>query len=421
MRRRLKARHRRRGPDHRRRLYGRGERALLCDPRSVRRGRRLHHRARDQPDVRRAGRRSGSPISGSARATPRRRAYVELGPGRGTLAADALRAMRGAGLAPPVDLVETSPVLRAAQAERVPARWHDDLADPAGRRAAARRRQRILRRAAGAAVSTRGPRAARSAMTAASSATGAVETEASPAALAIAADLARRLAAQGGAALIVDYGHDRPGTGDTLQAVSRPRLCRPVRGAGRARPHRPCRFPRACSAARGRRACASSARSPQGAWLDAMGITLRAASLAKRRAGAGRGDRRRPRPADRARPDGPAVQGDGAGRARLARAGGLLTMIAYRDATTDDAPAIDALFRQELHRHLRPSLRPGGSRRLLRRLQPEAWRGELDRSATSPSASPRRTARWPATPRSARSRCRSSRPGRRRSCASSMC
>jgi SAM-dependent MidA family methyltransferase len=54
--------------------------------------------------------------------------YVELGPGRGTLAADALRAMRSAGLEPPVHFVETSPVLRAAQAERVPgAEWHDDL------------------------------------------------------------------------------------------------------------------------------------------------------------------------------------------------------------------------------------------------------------------------------------------------------
>ena len=49
------------------------------------------------------------------------------GPGRGTLAEDALRAMRGAGLAPPVELVETSPVLRRAQAERVSACWHDDL------------------------------------------------------------------------------------------------------------------------------------------------------------------------------------------------------------------------------------------------------------------------------------------------------
>src|SRR3712207_778159 len=34
--------------------------------------------------------------------------YVELGPGRGTLAADALRAMRSAGLQPEVHLVETS-------------------------------------------------------------------------------------------------------------------------------------------------------------------------------------------------------------------------------------------------------------------------------------------------------------------------
>ena len=54
--------------------------------------------------------------------------YVELGPGRGTLAADALRAMRSAGLDPGVHFVETSPVLRAAQAQRVPAAaWHDDL------------------------------------------------------------------------------------------------------------------------------------------------------------------------------------------------------------------------------------------------------------------------------------------------------
>ena len=43
-------------------------------------------------------------------------AWVELGPGRGTLAADARRAMARAGLHPPVHLVETSPTLRAAQA-----------------------------------------------------------------------------------------------------------------------------------------------------------------------------------------------------------------------------------------------------------------------------------------------------------------
>ena len=99
--------------------------------------------------------------------------YVELGPGRGTLAADALRAMRGAGLDPPVELVETSPVLRAAQAERLAARWHDDVATLPERRAAAGRRQRILRRAAGAPVRRAARGASRRARAAAaSSATG---------------------------------------------------------------------------------------------------------------------------------------------------------------------------------------------------------------------------------------------------------
>ena len=46
--------------------------------------------------------------------------YVELGPGRGTLAADALRVMRKAGFGGDVHFVETSPVLRAVQAEAVP-------------------------------------------------------------------------------------------------------------------------------------------------------------------------------------------------------------------------------------------------------------------------------------------------------------
>src|SRR5690606_1665224 len=55
--------------------------------------------------------RAGSP--GDAR-------YVELGPGRGTLASDALRAMGKAGLTPPVDFIELSPVLRAEQEKRHP-------------------------------------------------------------------------------------------------------------------------------------------------------------------------------------------------------------------------------------------------------------------------------------------------------------
>ena len=55
--------------------------------------------------------------------------YVELGPGRGTLARDALRAARRFGLTPQIHLVEGSPALRAMQAQALPdAMWHDDAA-----------------------------------------------------------------------------------------------------------------------------------------------------------------------------------------------------------------------------------------------------------------------------------------------------
>ena len=52
--------------------------------------------------------------------------YVELGPGRGTLAKDALRAMKRYGLQPAVHFVEGSSALKEAQQQAVPgARWHD--------------------------------------------------------------------------------------------------------------------------------------------------------------------------------------------------------------------------------------------------------------------------------------------------------
>ena len=204
--------------------------------------------------------------------------YVELGPGRGTLAEDALRAMRGTGLAPPVELVETSPVLRAAQAERLSARWHDDLSsvpesgpllvvaneffDALPVRQFEGERELLV---------SHDGRFVRD---------GAVETETSPAALAIVGDLARRISAQGGAALIVDYGHDRPGTGDTLQAVSNHDYADPFEAPGERDLTAHVDFHALASAARaeGVRICGPA---PQGAWLNAVGIKLRVASLAK--------------------------------------------------------------------------------------------------------------------------------------------
>ena len=57
--------------------------------------------------------------------------YVELGPGRGTLAADALRVMARFQCVPKaVHLVETSPALKSAQLSRLPqAKHHDDVDD----------------------------------------------------------------------------------------------------------------------------------------------------------------------------------------------------------------------------------------------------------------------------------------------------
>jgi SAM-dependent MidA family methyltransferase len=172
---------------------------------------------------------------------PREKRLVELGPGRGTLMADALRAARVVpefldGLE--IVLVETSPALRARQAERVPgARWADAfdtaLADkplflvaneffdalPVHQfvnTAQGWRERMVVADADGAlglALSplvAPGPRGAPQ---------GGVR-ETCPAAQAIVAGIAHAVAAQGGAALIVDYGYDRPGFGETLQAVA---------------------------------------------------------------------------------------------------------------------------------------------------------------------------------------------------------
>ena len=205
--------------------------------------------------------------------------YVELGPGRGTLAVDALRAMKGVSLTPVVHFVETSPVLRRAQKARVPgAQWHDDLSTlpddgpllvvaneffdalPVRQLDAAGYELKVV---------LKGGRFARA---------GEVEVETSPASLAIAAALSRRIAAQGGAALIVDYGHDRPGRGDTLQAVCRHAYADPFEAPGERDLTAHVDFSALTGAAEGVRV---SGPVPQGAWLDAMGLPLRAAALAR--------------------------------------------------------------------------------------------------------------------------------------------
>lgn len=181
-------------------------------------------------------------------------AYVELGPGRGTLAADALRAMAKAGLAPPVHFVETSPVLRQEQAMRVAqAQWHDDLSTlPVDRplivvaneffdalpirqlvRGPDGWHERLVACQDTLFLPIRGKAVPDAIIPAAlaEAAPGAI-IETSPAGVAVMADLASRIAAQGGAAIVIDYGYEGPATGETLQAVRAHRYANPFEAPG---------------------------------------------------------------------------------------------------------------------------------------------------------------------------------------------
>ncbi|NLS28872.1 hypothetical protein S2M10_38850 [Sphingomonas sp. S2M10] len=240
---------------------------------------------------------------------PERARYVEFGPGRGTLAADALRAMDKAGLAPPVDFLETSPVLRAAQKERVPqAEWHLDLVGlpedapllvVANEFFDALPIRQLVHTAQGwrerlvacqdtlflPVTGDRGfdpviPPALRDA------APGSI-LETSPASVALLRALAQRLLAQGGAALILDYGYEGPAIGDTLQAVRGHAFANPFDGPGEADLTAHVDFGTLKEAAE---AEGLTVHGPvtQGDFLKALGIDARARALA--RAAPERGD-----------------------------------------------------------------------------------------------------------------------------------
>ncbi len=102
----------------------------------------------------------------------------------------------------------------------------------------------------------------------------------------------------GGAALVIDYGHEGPAFGDTLQAVRAARLS-PTRSPSRARPTSPpMSISRSSPRRRAPKARAVHGPVTQGDFLRALGIEARAAALKRRRdAGAGRGRRRARSPA----------------------------------------------------------------------------------------------------------------------------
>ena len=103
--------------------------------------------------------------------------------------------------------------------------------------------------------------------------------ETNPAALAITRELCARLHDHGGAALIVDYGYDQPGQGETLQAVKGHARADPLENSGEADLTAHVDFAALAEAAR-QAGGQVEGPYPQGEFLPALGIQHRAETLA---------------------------------------------------------------------------------------------------------------------------------------------
>jgi SAM-dependent MidA family methyltransferase len=206
--------------------------------------------------------------------------YVELGPGRGTLAADALRVMGSAGFDGEVHLVETSPMLRDMQKQVVPdAQWHESIDDlPARplllisnefldalpiRQHVAGFERRVMVAAGGLAFDRDGE-----------------IMETAPARDGAVASIATCLAAKGGVALFVDYGHERTAPGDSLQAMRHHGFAPVLADPGEQDLTAHVDFEAVAKAASDAGAAVTRVVS-QGEWLIRLGIEARAQALSR--------------------------------------------------------------------------------------------------------------------------------------------
>ena len=229
--------------------------------------------------------------------------FVELGPGRGTLAQDALRAMATQGLRPEVHLVEGSEALRAVQGRMLAnATFYDSIdtlpedkpillvanefldalpvrqivRTPDGwreRMIALDENESFVFVAGDSALDDVVPEPLRSAEH------GTV-IETCPAAAALVTEIARRIDVQGGAALFIDYGTLANRTGSTLQAVKAHQKVGVFDAPGEMDLTVHVDFATLLEIAT--RAGLASATATQGDWLTAMGINQRAQALAQR-------------------------------------------------------------------------------------------------------------------------------------------
>ncbi|MGE0718838.1 MAG: class I SAM-dependent methyltransferase [Alphaproteobacteria bacterium] len=230
-------------------------------------------------------------------------ALVEMGPGRGTMMADMLRAAAvdpDFGAAMSLHLVETSPALRARQAARLGGsrpRWHDDLESlppvplilVANELLDALPVHQFVRgpdgwRERGVGLDPEGRLAFVDDLPARpppdEAPVGSV-VERRPAAAALVAAVAHRILSDGGRALFVDYGY-AGGAGDTLQALRGHARVPPLDGPGTADLSAHVDF---AALARAAEAAGARAWGPvrQGEFLTALGIVQRAERLAAAR------------------------------------------------------------------------------------------------------------------------------------------
>jgi SAM-dependent MidA family methyltransferase len=232
---------------------------------------------------------------------------IELGPGRGTLMADALRALRRAMPAcfdaAEVALVETSPRLRAIQQERLTGAhprlsWHaavgatltgpailigNEFLDALSVRqyvaGADGWRERVVALDQDGALRFGVSGAPIAGLPAPRHPPGTI-IERPEAALSVVRTIASHLAAARGAALFIDYGAARTGTGDTLQAVRGHAFADPLAEPGLADLTTQVPFDQVADAAR---AAGALAHGPvtQADFLGALGIAARADALCR--------------------------------------------------------------------------------------------------------------------------------------------
>ncbi|WP_265569832.1 class I SAM-dependent methyltransferase [Sphingomicrobium nitratireducens] len=204
--------------------------------------------------------------------------YAELGPGRGTLASDALRLLAKARFEGGKHLVETSPVLREMQAKAVPGAVHHVSIEDLPTRPLLCVANEFFD-----ALPTRqfGPEGERKVQVEAGRftyTTSHVDREESPEREATMASLARHLVANGGVALVIDYGFWEGGA-DTLQAMRAHDHADPLADPGENDLTTHVDFGALAKAAAGEGASLTRMIA-QGSWLENLGIGARAMALA---------------------------------------------------------------------------------------------------------------------------------------------